>query len=442
MQKNIIFSFIAINLLMLPCAYGETDLEQITVTATAVDRHSAIEIPCQIDTIKAKEVSSASLGKALSSIAGVNNGSTGSQAGKPIIRGMGGDRIKVLSNGNSTDFQTFGVRYIATLDPLLASRMEVVRGALGGVVNVLSPYYLSTDDNKTLFKGTFISQYRTNNNEFANALKTQSAIGKFGFNLSASQRDGDNFNTGKSDAWQHGSKSDLPRFAGELPYTDFETKSLQAGVGYTQDLYEASLQHTYWQSFQNFLGHTPAPDFNAVTSAGQDLTNNETQFDGSFSLGEWMIKSKISLTNNRRLVATGTPYEDIKSAINTPKYLDIEVDRKDIKLALQHPEFLGFYGEVGVDWYDKKQTLRSGKLVPTANDNGLGIYLFEEKSMGDIEIQGGIRYDTRKVKAPLDGQNNNYFISKGFFSGDNNEKVWLRCKTNRQMQGLMVLSSL
>jgi len=227
-----------------------------------------------------------------------------------------------------------------------------------------------------------------------------------------------------------------------LPYTNFETKSLQAGVGYTQDLYEVSLQHTYWQSFQNFLGHTPAPYFNAVTSAGQDLTNNETQFDGSFSLGEWMIKSKISLTNNRRLVATGTPYEDIKSAINTPKYLDIEVDRKDIKLALQHPEFLGFYGEVGVDWYDKKQTLRSGKLVPTANDNGLGIYLFEEKSMGDIEIQGGIRYDTRKVKAPLDGQNNNYFISKGFFSGDNNEKVWLRCKTNRQMQGLMVLSSL
>jgi len=55
--KKYYFSFIAINLLMLPCAYGETDLEQITVTATAVDRHSAIEIPCQIDTIKAKEVS-------------------------------------------------------------------------------------------------------------------------------------------------------------------------------------------------------------------------------------------------------------------------------------------------------------------------------------------------------------------------------------------------
>ena len=433
MQKNIIFSLITINLLIGTQAYGETDLGEITVTASPIGSHSSVEIPCQTDTVKAKEITTSSLGEVLSNIAGVNNNSTGTQAGKPIVRGMGGDRIKVLSNGNSTDFQTFGVRHIATLDPLLASKIEVVRGAqgvlygsdaLGGVVNVISPSYLSTDENKSLFKGTFISEYNSNNNEFANAIKTQSAMGKFGFNLSASKRDGDNYSTGESDAWKAGTKSTLPLFAGELPYTNFDTTSVQVGVGYTEDLYDISLQHTYWQSFQNFLGHTSAPTLNAVASAGQDLTNNETQLDASLSLDEWSVKSKISLTNNRRLAATGIPYENMDSAINTSAYLDVEIERTDMKLILQHPEFLGFYGEIGVDGYDKKQTLHSGKLVPTADESSLGLYVFEETSVGDVELQGGLRYDTRKVEAPLDGQNNAYFQSKGFFDATNNKQEY------------------
>jgi len=431
MQKNIIFSLVTINILIGSQAYGETNLEEITVTASPIGSHSSIEVPCQTDTVKAKEIKTSSLGKVLSNIAGVNNNSTGTQAGKPIIRGMGGNRVKILSNGNSTDFQTFGVRHIAALDPLLASKIEVVRGAqgvlygsdaLGGVVNVISPTYLYTDNNESLFKGTFISEYNSNNNAFANAIKTQSAIGKVGFNLSASKRKGDNYSTGESDVWQAGSKSNLPRFAGELPYTNFDTTSVQVGVGYTEDLYNISLQHTYWQSFQNFLGHTPAPTFNAVSSAGQDLTNNETQLDASASLGEWIVKSKISFINNRRLASTKIPYENMDSAINTPAYLDVEIDRTDIKLILQHPEFFGFYGEIGLNGYDKKQTLHSGKLVPTADESSIGLYVFEETSIGDVELQGGLRYDTRKVEAPQDGQNNAYFLSQGFFDASNNKQ--------------------
>ncbi len=110
------------------------------------------------------------------------------------------------------------------------------------------------------------------------------------------------------------------------------------------------------------------------------------------------------------------------SAINTPAYLDVEIERTDMKLVLQHPEFMGFYGEIGLNGYDKKQTLHSGKLVPTADESSVGVYVFEETSIGDVELQAGVRYDTRKVEAPLDGQNNAYFVSKGFFDGTNNKQ--------------------
>jgi len=76
------------------------------------------------------------MGKILSSIPGVNNLSTGSQAGKPVIRGFSGERIKVLSNGNPTDSQTYGIRHIDNIDPLLAERIEVIRGAQGRALRI------------------------------------------------------------------------------------------------------------------------------------------------------------------------------------------------------------------------------------------------------------------------------------------------------------------
>ncbi len=46
--------------------------------------------------------------------------STGSQAGKPVIRGLSGERVKILSNGSTTDFQTYGIRHLSNVDPFFS----------------------------------------------------------------------------------------------------------------------------------------------------------------------------------------------------------------------------------------------------------------------------------------------------------------------------------
>lgn len=93
-----------------------------------------------------EQKSKSSLGDTLASEPGVSSSSFGPGAGRPIIRGLGGDRIRILENGVSTlDASNISPDHAVTIESTLVDRMEVVRGpaallygtsALGGVVNV------------------------------------------------------------------------------------------------------------------------------------------------------------------------------------------------------------------------------------------------------------------------------------------------------------------
>jgi len=89
-----------------------------------------------------------SLGELLSGEPGVASTYFGPGASRPIIRGIGGDRLKVLENHIGTiDASTTSPDHAPSLDPLLIDRVEIVRGpaallyggnAVGGVVNVIT----------------------------------------------------------------------------------------------------------------------------------------------------------------------------------------------------------------------------------------------------------------------------------------------------------------
>ena len=93
-----------------------------------------------------EQKSKSSLGDTLASEPGVSSSSFGPGAGRPIIRGLGGDRIRILENGVSTlDASNISPDHAVTIESTLVDRMEVLRGpaallygtsALGGVVNV------------------------------------------------------------------------------------------------------------------------------------------------------------------------------------------------------------------------------------------------------------------------------------------------------------------
>lgn len=431
MQKSLFLSTLAAAALLANDA-TMYQMDVISVSASPIHEHSTFDVPNQIDVIEGKEKAlkaTASLGGILEDFTGVNNISTGTQAGKPVIRGMTGERVKVLSNSSATDSQTYGIRHVLNTDPFIADRIEVIRGAqgvlygsdaLGGVVNILSPEILTAPEGKSVVNGEVTGEYHTNNEERMGGAKIQAASGKLGVNAAITKRKAGNFSTPDAETWEKGEPSGSnPRFAGELPYTNFDTTSALAAIGYTDNWGKVSLQHLYWQSFQNYLGHTAAPDFTAVASAGQKLTNNETQLKGEFLLRDWVLKPTLSRTLNQREAATNTPYEMMETKKGTKDYLNIEADRLDGRLALEHPKIGNFEGEIGIEGFTKDQTLIEGKLAPTASEKGSALYVFEEADYEKWIFQTGLRYDTKKIHAPTDGTNAP-FVSAGIFDATNN----------------------
>ena len=90
---------------------------------------------------------SATVGETLRSEPGVSSTSIGPATARPVVRGLGGDRILVLEDGQRPgDMSSLSGDHAVAIDPLTARQIEVVRGpmsllygssALGGVVNVV-----------------------------------------------------------------------------------------------------------------------------------------------------------------------------------------------------------------------------------------------------------------------------------------------------------------
>jgi iron complex outermembrane receptor protein len=88
-----------------------------------------------------------SIGETLANLPGVSATSFGPKASAPVLRGLQGDRVRVLTDGVGTlDMSTLGPDHEVSINPITAQRIEVLRGpaallfgssAIGGVVNVI-----------------------------------------------------------------------------------------------------------------------------------------------------------------------------------------------------------------------------------------------------------------------------------------------------------------
>ncbi|MFC0251349.1 TonB-dependent receptor domain-containing protein [Massilia consociata] len=94
--------------------------------------------------VRARE---STLGETLANQPGINSSHFGAGASRPVIRGMDGPRVKILSDGSEVqDASTISPDHAVGFEPVLAERIEVLRGpsalaygggAVGGVVNIL-----------------------------------------------------------------------------------------------------------------------------------------------------------------------------------------------------------------------------------------------------------------------------------------------------------------
>lgn len=122
-------------------------LDEVTITARSLERSDLMVPAQQLSGAALTQRQGSTLGETLDNLPGIANSSFGPNVGRPVIRGMDGDRIRILQNsGANMDVSGLSNDHAVPIDPLTTERIEVLRGpatllyggsAIGGVVNVI-----------------------------------------------------------------------------------------------------------------------------------------------------------------------------------------------------------------------------------------------------------------------------------------------------------------
>lgn len=180
-------------------------LEQVTVTASPLGRaDTELAQPVTVlseDDLRRKRA--ASLGDTLSQELGVQSSAFGAGAGRPIVRGLDGPRIRVLENGIGTlDASTVSPDHAVTTESLNAEQIEILRGpasllygsgAIGGVVNVVSK--LIPRERPVGFPGAVELRAGSANRERTAAANLEGGAGDFALHLDAFRRRTQDYDT-------------------------------------------------------------------------------------------------------------------------------------------------------------------------------------------------------------------------------------------------------
>ena len=134
-------------------AQGDTDAAEvlrgpIVVTAPGLARLDLLAGTSVVEGEELQRNMTGQIGDVLSKLPGVSSSSFVPGAARPLLRGLGGDRVRVLVDGLGTaDASNVSDDHAVTIDPLIAQRIEVLRGpavllygsqAIGGAVNVIT----------------------------------------------------------------------------------------------------------------------------------------------------------------------------------------------------------------------------------------------------------------------------------------------------------------
>ncbi len=324
---------------------------------------------------------------------GVTSRFNGPLATQPIVRGLSGDRVPVLEDGQRTgDIATTAPDHAVTIDPIVARRIEIVRGpaallfgssTLGGVVNVTRddvPRGVPPGVSGTIVSG---GESLTNGGSFGADVR----LGRGVFALHA-------FGNGRT-----GNDSRTP--TGALPFTDHDGYEL--GIGGSV---QGSRGHAgaAVRDFRTFYG-VPS-SFGGVTLPGAhvggvyiDLQRSTGRIDAAWQPadGAWRELSlaaqyvRFEQSEFERGGFVGTRFGQLSASGDlVARYGTTRADGRPAG------------GAIGV-WSQWRDFRAAGSFTGTrpATLRAIAGYLYDERPVGPLQIAIGGRWD-QHVIAPID----------------------------------------
>lgn len=404
MNKNADLYFILLTTAIIPTSYAANqntvELEEVVVTAPLQDKASESAIPVTVlsdDELRLK--TGHSIGETLKNELGISSQSFGPGVGTPVIRGQSGPRVRVLNNGiGSNDASAISPDHATSTEPLLAERIEVLRGpatllygsgAIGGVVNVIDNRIPSALAEK-LLGGALEQRFDSVADETSTVLKIEGGKRNLAYHLDGFYRNRNNLDIDGQAIDVNAAQATDPALEviqntqGFIDNTSAHAISGSAGVSLVGDPGFAGLSIN---RLENNYGIAPDGSGGEITRIDlkQSKYDFKSELNKPFSFAE-SLRMKLGYTDYQHTeVANGEP-----GAFFTNKSYES-------RLELTHNPFGIFHGMVGFQAiasdFAAVDKSTDEVIVPRTQTNSYGVFAVESFTLGALTNQLGLRVE-------------------------------------------------
>ncbi len=358
-----------------------------TIATTVIDEEALATAPA------------ASLGDLVNGLPGVRSTDFAPGASRPVIRGLSGPRVQVLTNGiGLIDASSVSPDHQVATDPAEANRIEIVRGpatlayggtAIGGVVNVLDNR-IPTEMPEGL-DGLIAAQSSSVDSGWATSGRLTFGLGPIAINIDGVKKRSDDY--------------DIP--APALSQRKADADGVSRGPGGTQPNSFSELDS--WGAGASWIG---ARGF--IGASYKDLSSTY----GTVAEPDVFIQLEQTREDVRgELRFDGGPFQKLTGSYGHADYTHTEFegpgmpgtifqsDGWEARSDLVQQTRDGWNGAVGVQTLSRSfAAIGAEAFVPSSRIEEAGVYTVQRLDRAGWGLEGGLRHDRRSVTAtPLSG---------------------------------------
>jgi iron complex outermembrane receptor protein len=368
-----------------------------------------------------------SIGETLAKLPGVSSTSFGPKASAPVLRGLQGDRIRVLTDGIGTlDMSSLGPDHEVTINPITAQRIEVLRGpasllfgsgAIGGVVNVIDAR-IPRKVPENVVGIDAIALYGTAANERnVNGVLNLPVGGHFVLHADGNYTKTDNLDIGghvlskelREEALASGDPDieALADLKGTLPHSRTRTTEGALGIAYVDGDLNVGVsvtRHTARYQIPIRYCFEPGCEFEQPT-----LTPHQTRYDA------------------RAEIPIGGFFSQVRARGGYSKYWHNELEADGAigshftssggegRLDLVQTERGGWGGTSGVQYLNRNEQIVGAEVfLPPSRQKQTGFYTLQTYVTGPFRFEGGARVEFSHLTAKANAQTANPDESRHF----------------------------
>ena len=375
--------------------FRHLNLNELTVTGVTGDtklRHATA--PVSIITSQVlRSTASTNIIDAISHQPGISQLTTGGSISKPIIRGLGYNRVVVMSEGVRQEGQQWGDEHGVEVDGSSVNSVEILKGpaslmygsdAMAGVV-ILHPQATLPEGE---IRANVSTEYQTNN-------------GLFGYNLSlAGNQKGFVWDARYSDKMAHAYKN---KYDGYVPGSQFRERAGRLMVGINKSWGHSHLVWTAYHLTPGIVEGDRDPETGELEHAKdwtghqyskslpfQQVKHYKLVWDNAVNLPSGYLKAIIGYQQNRR-------QEFEESEDDYELFFKMHTLTYDLRYVTE--EFNGWKLSTGIGgMYQQSGNKGEEYLIPDYRLFDFGIYATATKTLGDRwTLNGGVRYDHRRL---------------------------------------------